>query len=1014
MAEEATATPLPGIAALPPTTARQIGSGQVLADASSNRALVCRQYYTSKIRDFYDLKEVGGKWLGFRGEALSSTAELSGTLSVTTRVEGEPVAVKLRYGRDGELVSTERDSHPVGATVKASQFFEIIPVRKQTAIKNSAKCLAKIRRLMQAYALARPAIRFRLHVLKAKNNKSDFIYAPKVSLNLEDAVLKVIGKDCALQCDWTALESDAFEIYAFLPKPTAVGSKIANQGAFISIDSRPVSSSRGTIKKIVTAFKERLRKSNLSLASVKDPFFCMNIICPSDSYDPNIEPAKDDVMFDDVDIVLSAVDKLLKAYYPEAIRGSEDIILWMPDQEIACGAEDVPMRAQTPIVIYEDPSEETNKEPAIGARSDQPRWRSSMYGIDEDDVEFLQENLPPALEEEEGIRAVAVSNPWTIARMNSPVRPKTLVANGQLPSPAKIQGEAPIRSSSPAPFVTPCRVSPVEPLTPQTSSRIHEDQSSSSRAYNIWFQGSERSSCHDQPQSSTRPLGRDHLSHQFSDYPTNAYPADSTKRDSELSRPVRDSHTQHMSRPPNLAPHRSQKKQQPQSDNSFVPPDQDSNDTWLGQPMRGFDPVQPSRRQKRRKDKPPFFPSLLSSAHRRTILPAVNSMVESHLTSENNTDIRDFFGHPERDRIGHGLSSTPTLDRLPLTTSNRRRPLNGYALPITYHPSSAGSERPSLVPMRASDIRSALDLHRHDQFSNNASETVAHFKAYQDREDMSAEKSGSPVRRQESRIVPAHEAATKSRPQRRRTTDGAQRSKSSKLPLERVPHGYHIQNIVLPVHLSIASIVYSSRKLDMRRSSLEWSYAADDAYNVFAEAVTTRKVMDWAIKLDNILHKRCQRLPGADTRSPLHETVQQGLDARKADEVMGTVEGVEVPGPAVDDVVHKMGTDVRKITQHQVSPQPKDEISVFDMSQFIDTDMATLNDEDVQLAPRLTGDYNHVRDVRAMGKHESLEHLRMKSRDTTGTDGASQLVPMIKNAEDDFGDDFEDDMLLDF
>jgi DNA mismatch repair ATPase MutL len=144
MSDDPRAALLPGIAALPLTTTRQIGSGQVLIDTNSvvkelidnaldataknifvditantidsiqvkddghgipaeDRALVCRRYCTSKIRNLDDLKEVGGKWLGFRGEALSSMAEMSSTLSVTTRVEGEPVAVKLRYGRDGEL-----------------------------------------------------------------------------------------------------------------------------------------------------------------------------------------------------------------------------------------------------------------------------------------------------------------------------------------------------------------------------------------------------------------------------------------------------------------------------------------------------------------------------------------------------------------------------------------------------------------------------------------------------------------------------------------------------------------------------------------------------------------------------------------------------------------------------------------------------------------------------------------------------------------------------------------------
>lgn len=138
--------PSQGIAALPETTVRQLGSTNVLQGPSSvvkelidnaldartnaifvdiaantldsiqvkdtghgitaeDRALLCRRYCTSKIRDFRDLEDIGGKWLGFRGEALASMAEMSGTLEVVTRVEGESVAFKLKYGRDGEMKS---------------------------------------------------------------------------------------------------------------------------------------------------------------------------------------------------------------------------------------------------------------------------------------------------------------------------------------------------------------------------------------------------------------------------------------------------------------------------------------------------------------------------------------------------------------------------------------------------------------------------------------------------------------------------------------------------------------------------------------------------------------------------------------------------------------------------------------------------------------------------------------------------------------------------------------------
>lgn len=152
MADDAEAPAPSGISALPPATVRQLGSQQLLTDPSSvvkelidnaldaraksifvditadtidsiqvkddghgipseDRALACRRYCTSKIRDFHDLKEVGGKWLGFRGEALASIAAMSGTVSIATRVEGEPVAVKLTYQRNGELVSCVVTDH---------------------------------------------------------------------------------------------------------------------------------------------------------------------------------------------------------------------------------------------------------------------------------------------------------------------------------------------------------------------------------------------------------------------------------------------------------------------------------------------------------------------------------------------------------------------------------------------------------------------------------------------------------------------------------------------------------------------------------------------------------------------------------------------------------------------------------------------------------------------------------------------------------------------------------------
>ena len=132
------------IQALPPTTVRILGSSQVITNPESvvkelidnaldanaraifveissntldviqlrdsgdgiapeDRDLVCRRYCTSKIKNEEELRAIGGTWLGFRGEALTSLAELSGSLLVTTRVEGDATATALQIGEDGEV-----------------------------------------------------------------------------------------------------------------------------------------------------------------------------------------------------------------------------------------------------------------------------------------------------------------------------------------------------------------------------------------------------------------------------------------------------------------------------------------------------------------------------------------------------------------------------------------------------------------------------------------------------------------------------------------------------------------------------------------------------------------------------------------------------------------------------------------------------------------------------------------------------------------------------------------------
>ncbi|KAJ5193391.1 hypothetical protein N7449_009533 [Penicillium cf. viridicatum] len=298
---------------------------------------VCKRAFTSKIQTLDDLKNVGGSSLGFRGEALASAAEMSRVLAVTTRVESEVAGRCLKYGRNGELIGTQRTSHPVGTTVRITEFLKHIPVRRQTALKAAARNLTRIKRLIQAYAIAQPSKRLSLKVLKAKNENSNWTYAPSADASISDAALKVAGTDVSSSCVVKRLSSQItdgnqrgssdqkeYEAIAFLPKTQFDTSKINNAGQYVSVDGRPLSSNRGIGHEIVKIFKPHVRAASKSESSksVSDPFLCLQIRCPRGTYDVNIEPAKDDLLFEDRDVVLALVENLFRDHYGE-IDGAE-------------------------------------------------------------------------------------------------------------------------------------------------------------------------------------------------------------------------------------------------------------------------------------------------------------------------------------------------------------------------------------------------------------------------------------------------------------------------------------------------------------------------------------------------------------------------------------------------------------------------------------------------------------------------------------------------------------------
>lgn len=268
--------------------------------------------HTSKLHSFEELHALGGKTLGFRGQALASTNSL-GRITIVTRCTGDPTATKPTICAGvGGIESQQRISAPVGTTVTVTGLFKCIPVREQVAEKNAQKNLAKVKHLFQAYALARPLIRLSLKV--SGDVKQNWSYSPRPGASVREAVVQVFGAgvvaECVLKTETykadSLTEKDAHDesqitIEAVLPKPNADSSKLS-KGSFFSVDSRPLSTSHGTMKKLLSILKAHFKTSLAVDAEdrrLSDLFTCVNVNCSPGSYDPNVEPSKSQVLFVD-------------------------------------------------------------------------------------------------------------------------------------------------------------------------------------------------------------------------------------------------------------------------------------------------------------------------------------------------------------------------------------------------------------------------------------------------------------------------------------------------------------------------------------------------------------------------------------------------------------------------------------------------------------------------------------------------------------------------------------------
>ncbi|KAI4264741.1 MAG: hypothetical protein L6R35_007283, partial [Caloplaca aegaea] len=242
----------------------------------------------------------------------------------------------------------------------------------------------------------------------------------------------------------------------------------------------------------------------------------MNLICPRGSYDANVEPAKDDVLFANSSCVLKVVESLFRDRYgdlqsnekqgakikrsaaesrvfdlllarkppataeplapttqPSSFSSSAaNQLLAMPvtDMEDPVGTKlDDDIQIAEANASHSSPQNTLDVEgslessrflpsPAHPLGSNNQPWRHSMYQDADDDelLDAIAASQDDDSGEEVDLGDIAVTNPWTLAKLNAPIRNRSqagpasdMVANNQqLMTPAKGHDE-PYRDLSP-------------------------------------------------------------------------------------------------------------------------------------------------------------------------------------------------------------------------------------------------------------------------------------------------------------------------------------------------------------------------------------------------------------------------------------------------------------------------------------------------------------------------------------------------------------------------------------
>ena len=263
--------------------------------------IIFKRHSTSKIREVEDLENI--VTFGFRGEALSSIAEISRTTIITATAKDE-VSSKIVFF-NGELSEIESEAFRKGTTVIVENLFYNLPARKNFLRTAQTEALA-IKKFLKNFSLVNEKVSIKL----ISDGKEAFFYESVSSKR--DRFYQIYGEE-KFYDDFFEIEGEGidYSLYGFFVKPGLTEYKKYLQILFIN--NRLVKE-KVTFQAIYQAYDTYLQKG------IKPGFIIFISLHPSE-LEVNIHPTKAEVKYkhssDMFRFIRATVRKGLENFYLE-------------------------------------------------------------------------------------------------------------------------------------------------------------------------------------------------------------------------------------------------------------------------------------------------------------------------------------------------------------------------------------------------------------------------------------------------------------------------------------------------------------------------------------------------------------------------------------------------------------------------------------------------------------------------------------------------------------------------